>query len=1191
MGEEIMQREVIRWLQSLDLTYQVRYPQQDLSNGFTLAEIASRHDRRVAMHSYVPGCSSECKRRNWKALLRDLQRIGCAVVTTEMAEATMQGKPGAALAVLEKFYVFFCGRSLPRQLTGNNTDTTVMFLNKLDFTHASKNSPSGSEIHPKNTQPTEREHDEVAFAQELRKPGFARPTAATLLHLANRDTRNVQLDAAISGDELRIQMRNEKLLSKHKIINKAYRHAEPERFAPVKQQRHTQITRGSSKGLTGRKGPCRDNRATVDSVSVVNVNTVNKRLMGAVRLQNDICDTEEVENADELHDRGARELLEACGNNLRLGLSKILCSALESHGLNKVLEGLSGEDSAIDVLSAFVGRREELPFDTVAACWSALQGASGGIASALLARPTEYMYLLRALHFVFAPEVVHVRMLHVSGFFERRTPQRESSEMTSTAMDEDSSAQYGMALRDDLPSVTVNSEEPQQVIFSNERAYNVASAFCLLCGIGEALHAASPSVSRLILTKYFLPAASQLFCSASAAILEALARVFVTHVCGGFSQRRVSEFDTSLDQTSGSQQQQELSEMQEGENALRHLTLLLTGPLKEIFFQTESADVSNSVQRRCQYNLFMYHVLRHVRNVLGVVDCQHERQKDCAMALHLAASSTASTTTSVCTPSTPVELCFGTVFMSLGSSSMHERSIGLAMLVQFLAWDRWDLVIDPLFLVVNDVKQRGTSSGFLQRAAEAWEIRVLLLELLTVSFRKALSLLDENSGGRSVSVTKTRDVSISETADTTVVSLIRQKFDFHAVEEVTVMCLLVSLEAPLLQRQLALQIVGACLLPEEQRKAAVVWLRGLFAFPVDELNFLLCSREMGRCDMHDSTPSTRRKAHEAPSSPRRTPIREKDEKEKVGRKQSTTPRRAQRGDGADGGATSSVRLLLGRVEPAYVVAPLNQSWDVFGVVQTALMFEEVLTTTQVFSLVLAALLGPQAYDVPRAQFALRRSQAATRRAVCASIAANKSSVFCRPACLGDDDTEASRETTSGASLGDVVETCGHTDISNDQTKSATETNKNDTMIFNSSMAFTENENKEQEENYTGTIVPVIDLEEGSKGEADEVDETVFDEESFWLSVLRLLRAQLNECLTIDKRVQQRDRKQSLPTTTESGGFTPSVCRIAEAEDPARLRELAATVLLTLYNRYGATSSEMSLQGDVLKRARQWLANM
>ncbi|KAI8823300.1 hypothetical protein BJ741DRAFT_634371 [Chytriomyces cf. hyalinus JEL632] len=88
-------RDVLKWVQGLDLTYSIKNTKRDLANGFLLAEILSKyHPLEFQMHSYDTGMGPAAKRNNWEQLQKGCMKVGillgkelCDDVARSKAEA------------------------------------------------------------------------------------------------------------------------------------------------------------------------------------------------------------------------------------------------------------------------------------------------------------------------------------------------------------------------------------------------------------------------------------------------------------------------------------------------------------------------------------------------------------------------------------------------------------------------------------------------------------------------------------------------------------------------------------------------------------------------------------------------------------------------------------------------------------------------------------------------------------------------------------------------------------------------------------------------------------------------------------------------------------------------------------------------------------------------------------------------
>ncbi|XP_053556821.1 spermatogenesis-associated protein 4 [Bombina bombina] len=105
-------RDVLRWLQSLDLSLYPKNVRRDFSNGYIAAEIFSWYfPKDIQLHSYENGTSIANKLSNWSQLEKFFHKRNLNV-SKELIDGTIHCKAGAAELLLQDIYVMLTNRRI-----------------------------------------------------------------------------------------------------------------------------------------------------------------------------------------------------------------------------------------------------------------------------------------------------------------------------------------------------------------------------------------------------------------------------------------------------------------------------------------------------------------------------------------------------------------------------------------------------------------------------------------------------------------------------------------------------------------------------------------------------------------------------------------------------------------------------------------------------------------------------------------------------------------------------------------------------------------------------------------------------------------------------------------------------------------------------------------------------------------------
>ncbi|KAM4585726.1 spermatogenesis-associated protein 4 [Fundulus diaphanus] len=113
MSNPPLHREVIKWLQGLELSFYPKNLRRDFSNGYLIAEIFSHYyPQDFSMHSYHKEVSFSTKQQNWRRIQQFFQKHNLNIKKATV-DGTLHCKPGAADLLVQDIYSILTNQSVP----------------------------------------------------------------------------------------------------------------------------------------------------------------------------------------------------------------------------------------------------------------------------------------------------------------------------------------------------------------------------------------------------------------------------------------------------------------------------------------------------------------------------------------------------------------------------------------------------------------------------------------------------------------------------------------------------------------------------------------------------------------------------------------------------------------------------------------------------------------------------------------------------------------------------------------------------------------------------------------------------------------------------------------------------------------------------------------------------------------------
>lgn len=282
-----LNRELLRWIQSLDLAYSIKNVKRcgsilladislqpgcacrslltlllllcnrDFSNGFLVAEIMSRYyDKDISMHSYDNGIGIKVKKDNWEQLLKLFGRFSDLDPLTSKADmdAIIHCRNGAAVGFLTKLYQCLTKRTIQATSVPSQQPAAAVPIAKATDTaegippyakttgstliREKMRDPDIAEINDESeinrkVRTIHSHHEEALQLERLmtdtpdRYPSLRSASKATVLRGATKPVRNDDSPALMAQHvvkEVQIKSMNEKSLEKLRVTREAKGH-------------------------------------------------------------------------------------------------------------------------------------------------------------------------------------------------------------------------------------------------------------------------------------------------------------------------------------------------------------------------------------------------------------------------------------------------------------------------------------------------------------------------------------------------------------------------------------------------------------------------------------------------------------------------------------------------------------------------------------------------------------------------------------------------------------------------------------------------------------------------------------------------------------------------------------------------------------------------------------------------------